>query len=209
MRLCIFGASGRTGSALIRQALGRGHSVTAFYRSDSRASPPPDVNIVWGDLFCRGDIDRAVRDADAVVCLYGQRPPRYHTLFSPVTADVIEAMKAHGARRLLFISDVLTGSGCFKHSLFATAMHWLIRKRHPALAQDRVQQEDLVEESGLKWTIIKTPRLTAGPRTGKYRIGANLKVKVFSRVSREDLSAAILDQLDSAEFVGKQVVLQY
>jgi putative NADH-flavin reductase len=209
MRLCIFGASGRTGSALIRQALGRGHAVTAFYRSDSRASPPRDVNIVWGDLFCRGDMDRAVRDADAVVCLYGQRPPRYHTLFSPVTADVIEAMKTHGARRLLFITDVLTGSGCFKRSLFLTAMHWLIRKRYPALAQDRVQQEDLVQRSGLEWTIIKTLRLTAGPRTGSYQIGADLKVKAFSRVSREDLSAAILDQLDSAEFFGKQAVVQY
>jgi putative NADH-flavin reductase len=209
MKLCVFGASSRIGSALVRQALGRGHAVTVFYRSDSRSSPLHDVKVVWGDLFCRSDLDRAVQGADAVVCLYRRRPPRYHTLFSQVTAAIIEAMKAHGVKRLLYVADAAIGGGSFKPGLFITAMHWWYEMRYPSVARDRARQEELVVKSGLEWTIIKTPRLTGGPKTGRYRVGTDLKVNAFSKVSREDLGMVILDQLDSVGFVGKRVVVKY
>ena len=42
MKLVIFGASGKTGSELVKQALEKGHSVTAFVRDPSRISSKHD-----------------------------------------------------------------------------------------------------------------------------------------------------------------------
>ncbi len=34
---------------------------------------------------------------------------------------------------------------------------------------DSAGMEEIVQNSGLDWTIVRPPRLTDGPRTGKYR----------------------------------------
>lgn len=210
MNLCVFGASGRTGSTLVRQALERGHHVTAFCRTDScRSAFPLEVKRVWGDLYQRKDVDRAIQDADAVVCLYGQRPPSTNVFCAKVTEIIIESMKALGVKRLLCVTGAMIGAYPIRRSLFIKAMKCLFRKRQPAVAQDRASQEDLIEKSGLEWIIIKPPRLTEGKKAGRYRAGEDLKVNAFSRISRADLGAFILDQAGTDEFVGKRVVVEY
>lgn len=210
MRLCVFGASGRTGSALVRQALERGHTVTAFCRTDScRSAFPLEVKRVWGDLYKRSDVDRAIRDADAVVCLYGQRPPGTHIFCADVTAMIIESMKTFGVKRLLCVTGAMIGNHPLRRSLFIRLMKWLFQKHQPAVAEDRAMQEELIGKCGLDWTIIKPPRLTEGKKKGRYRAGEGLKVGAFSRISRQDLSAFILDQLVSDEYAGKRVVVEY
>lgn len=210
MNLCVFGASGRTGSALVRQALERGHQVTAFCRTDScRSAFPLEVKRVWGDLYQRKDVDRAIQDADAVICLYGQRPPSTNVFCAKVTETIIESMKALGVTRLLCVTGAMVGAYPQRRSLFVRLMKWLFRKRQPTVAEDREKQEEMVEKSGLEWTVVKPPRLTEGKKTGWYQAGADLKVSAFSRISRADLSAFILDQIGSNEYVGKRVVVEY
>ncbi len=210
MKLCVFGASGRTGSALVRQALDRGHRVTAFCRNESsRANFSLGASIVWGDLARRKDVDQAIRDADAVVCLYGQRPPVVHVFCARATAEIIESMKALGVRRLLCVTGAIIGDYPLRRSLFIRVMRRLFQKQQPDVARDRAMQEELIEKSGLAWTIVKPPRLTEGKKRGGYRAGTDLKVGAFSRISREDLGAFILDHLGSDEYVGKRVVVKY
>lgn len=210
MNLCVFGASGRTGRALVRQAVDRGHTVTAFCRSESsHVSFPFGVRLVWGDLLSRGDVDKAVAGADAVICLYGQRPANMHVFCADVTETIIRSMKALGIKRLLCVTGSMIGESPASRSPFLRLMKRRFRRRQPKIAADCERQEELVERSGLTWTIVKPPRLTEGRRRGTYRAGADLRVNAFSRISREDLGAFILDQLDSDEQVGKRVVVEY
>lgn len=52
MNLLILGATGGTGIELVRQSIGRGHSVTAFVRSPERLRPFQDsARIRQGDLL--------------------------------------------------------------------------------------------------------------------------------------------------------------
>jgi putative NADH-flavin reductase len=85
----------------------------------------------------------------------------------------------------------------------------MYEKQQPAAARDREQQEMLIEASGLDWTIVKPPRLSDGPGRGRYRSGEDLGVGAFSHISRADLSAFILTQLDSDEYLKKRAVIQY
>ena len=51
MRLLIFGASGQSGRELVRQALERGHAVTAFVRQPSGIpSAHPKLRVIQGDV---------------------------------------------------------------------------------------------------------------------------------------------------------------
>ncbi|WP_246292306.1 NAD(P)-dependent oxidoreductase [Lentzea indica] len=67
MNLTVLAASGRTGNALTRQALERGHTVTAIARDPGRIDlDHPNLRKVAGDVSDPASI-AAVVDADSVV----------------------------------------------------------------------------------------------------------------------------------------------
>lgn len=60
--------------------------------------------------------------------------------------------------------------------------------------------EDVVRASGLDWTVLRPPRLTDKPLTGRYRIRTGLKVRHGTQVSRAGvahLALAVADDRDT------------
>ena len=64
---------------------------------------------------------------------------------------------------------------------------------------DLARMEDVLRASDLDWTIVRPPRLTDKPVTGRYRTayGQNLRRGVF--VSRADVAHYMLSVLDNPE----------
>lgn len=208
-RICIFGASGATGLALTQQAVARGHAVTTFVRSEAaKEKLPPGVTVVVGSLLDRSDVERAVVGAEAVICVIGPRPSSPEPFCAAATANIIEAMRAHGVRRLICQTGAMIGD--YPHlSWFMHMMRNSYQKQQPTLAADRAEQERLVTASGLDWTLVKPPRLTNGPLRGRGHSGESLKVGAMSSISRADLASFMLDEVESPQYVGKMVVVQY
>jgi uncharacterized protein YbjT (DUF2867 family) len=65
--------------------------------------------------------------------------------------------------------------------------------------------EDLLWSSGLEWTIVRPPRLTNRPLTGRYRVayGQNLRRGLF--VSRADVAHFMLRALEDPASVHQAV----
>jgi uncharacterized protein YbjT (DUF2867 family) len=187
MRLCIFGAAGRTGAVLVRLALEQGHEVTVFFRKDSNASPPLGARAVWGELSSREDVERAIARTDAVVSLYGRRPLRMPGDFAPAVAAIIDAMKALGIRRLIQVTDMVAGGWTIFDSIYG----WLLQARFASAVRDRAEQETLVKGSGQDWTIVMAPRLTTS-----------------SGLTREDICTTVLDALDSRRSIGRHLIVR-
>ena len=59
--------------------------------------------------------------------------------------------------------------------------------------------ESVVRSSGLDWTILRPPRLTDRPGTGKYQIRRELNVRGSAFISRADLARAILALCDDRD----------
>ena len=59
--------------------------------------------------------------------------------------------------------------------------------------------EDVLRASDLDWTVVRPPRLTDKPVTGRYRTayGQNIRRGVF--VSRADVAHYMLSVLDNSE----------
>jgi putative NADH-flavin reductase len=72
MKLCVIGATGRTGGEVIQQALARGHMVTAFVRLPEGIHLKNErLKIVKGEVTDEEELLRAMQNHDAVVCLLG------------------------------------------------------------------------------------------------------------------------------------------
>src|SRR5712671_6196929 len=76
MKLVVLGATGGTGLEIVRQAVERGHSVTAFVRSAERLKPFLDrITIRQGDLLNSDQLAEGLTGHQAVLSGFGPRLP--------------------------------------------------------------------------------------------------------------------------------------
>jgi uncharacterized protein YbjT (DUF2867 family) len=72
---------------------------------------------------------------------------------------------------------------------------------------DKTVGERAITTSDLDWTIVYPTGLTNGPQTGRVRVGERLALSGFPRVSRADVAAVLLQQLEDPRFVRKGVLV--
>ena len=68
MKLVVLGATGGTGLEIVRQAIERGHSVTALVRSPDRLKAfRSRITVEQGDLLNSAELEKVIRGHDAVL----------------------------------------------------------------------------------------------------------------------------------------------
>jgi len=155
MKLFVLGATGRTGMEIVNLALMRGHEVTAFVRSPQKLRPAASLTIVRGDPRRREAIAAALPGHDAVLSAIGAPPRdalRPNTLLTDCARATVDAMTSSGVARLAIVSAAVLFP---EKGLFFAFFRWLL-KHH---ARDLRAMEDVVQASGLEWTIARPPRL--------------------------------------------------
>lgn len=194
MRVLVLGATGQTGRVLVQQALERQHIVTAFGRRAAPATVPAGARAVAGNVTDYAVVSAAVAGQDAVVSTLGVGTPLKHD------ADVIEgvgnvvrAMEEQGVRRLIYLSFIGVRESRAAVGFFLRFVAPLPLRHEIA---DHEAKEALVRASRLDWTIVRPPKLTNGPVTGRYRCGEAIATwKPVPLVSRGDVAHFILEEL--------------
>lgn len=204
MNIAVFGATGGTGVEIIKQALERGHNVTAFVRSPDRLAVQGELlRIKVGDIHNLTDVEQAVQEQDAVVCALGSRDLKDTTVRTEGTVKIIEAMKKFHARRLFVISAMGVGESWNSLSLINKLFFAVLLK---SARVDHEAQEAAVKTSGLDWTIIRPSRLVDGRCTGIYRVGENIRAN-NSQIARSDVADLIMNELGQRSWVCKAVTI--
>jgi putative NADH-flavin reductase len=199
MNILVFGASGATGRHLVPQALSLGHHVTAFVRNPSAiANNGQQLRVVKGDVLDPTSVAAAMPGQDAVVCALGTGR-RERTALSTGVANILQAMKSRGVRRLVFLSGLGAGDSKTQTALVGRLVQALLLKE---MYEDKGRQESLIKQSDLDWTIVRPPLLRERPAKGKLRVSLDGR-KVGWRITRADLAAFMLAQLTSEEFVRR------
>jgi putative NADH-flavin reductase len=74
MKVLVIGAAGKSGEALVDEALAAGHKVTAFVRGAAQYKKA-NVRVVAGDALDAAAVDAAVAGQDAVIDALGGKTP--------------------------------------------------------------------------------------------------------------------------------------
>jgi putative NADH-flavin reductase len=193
MRLMILGATGGTGRAVIRQALERGHEITAFVRSPRKLGALADrVTVRQGDPRQVAELRAVLPGHDAVISALGPPGPGPTTIVRDGARSTVEAMRAGGPRRLVVVSAAVL----FKDlGLLGTLLRRTLLRN---VAMDFSEMERVVMASGLDWTIARPPRLTNGALTGCYRVeNEHLPVQsALASISRADVAHFLVRELE-------------
>ena len=216
MRIALFGAGGQIARRIAREALDRGHQVTAVVRDPSSFRKYDDrLEVTQGDATDAASVARAAKGADAIVNAISPRPsPSGRPASSLVDGAraVIAGARQAGIERLIAVGgasslEIAPGVRLFDAPEFPDV--------YKAEAREGIDSLDVYRnESGdLDWTFI-SPAAEIGPgeRTGKYRTGGDQLLtdrNGRSFISYEDYAAALVDELESGRNLRRRMAVAY
>lgn len=209
MNILILGASQGTGALAVRAALAQHHHVTAFARTPGKLTlEHPDLRKVTGDFHDAGSVSAAVKGHDAVIITASatqlsafKTTPDY---FSRGTRHAVEAMKAHGVKRLVVLSALGAGESRMMANFFLRVLVLDGFLKIPFA--DHGVQEQVARASGLDFVIARPGRLTDGPARGTFVRSTGFG-PLPGAISRADVAAFLVESCTSREFLGQAVQL--
>jgi putative NADH-flavin reductase len=202
MKLVVLGATGGTGLEIVRRAIDRGHSVTAFVRSAERLTPFLDrITVQQGDLLNGDELAEAIRDHEAVLSGFGPRLPISKTdedLLHRFALTLTRAMRHAGVRRVVVESTAFL----FKDSVVPPT-YLFGRLFFSGVVVDASAMEQVLQKSEIDWTIVRPPKLTDNPYTGRYRVREGHLPRFGFNISRANVADCLIKAVEDPATIGK------
>ena len=213
MKIVLLGATGFVGSALLKEALDRGHIVTAIARHPETLPLRERLTVKAGDVFDSSALATLLTGHEAVISAFnpGWRNPNLYDDQRRGTSAIIAAVKQAGIRRVLWVG----GAGGLEVKPGVRVVDdpnlpdWI---RPGSLATiDALEQ--LRKEPELEWSFLApSAEMKPGSRTGKYRLGGDdllVDANGKSHISVEDFAAAMIDELEHPAHVRHRFTVGY
>lgn len=210
MKLAVFGATGHTGRQVLKQALERGHTITALVRQPVENDLPAAVKIVKGDAHDAGAVAETIAGSEAVLSCLGAALGASRGPEGKIGADamplILAGMAQHGVRRLVALSALGAGEAKAQMSApFRMVMATVLK----GIFADKNAMEPLIRESAVDWTIIRPTNLTNGEHTGKIAIDPTTTIGLTSRIARADVADFMLQIVGDPAYIHRIVTITH
>jgi putative NADH-flavin reductase len=216
MKIALVGATGFVGSAILKEALDKGHEVTAIARHPEKLEAQSNLAAVKGDVMDSDELSKILKGNDVVISAYnaGWTSSDLYNEFLKGSRSIQEAVKKSGVKRLI----TLGGAG----SLFVAPGVQLVdtpqfpAEWKPGALSARDYLNELKKEDQLDWTFV-SPAIEMNPgtpheRRGTYRTAFDNPVfdaDNKSTISVEDLAVAIVDEVEHPKHIRVRFTVGY
>jgi len=187
--ILVTGATGRGGGSALAQLLHKGVAVRALVRDPRRASLPPGVDVVPGDLADPSSLGPALDGVDSVFLVWP-------TIAADHAAPSVIAQIAKQAGRVVYLSANGVSSDAAEGILGSHAM-----------------MERLIEDAGVDWTFLRPTGFAANTLGWAPGIRADGVVRWFHAAARRaliherDIAAVGVLALTEDRLIGQRPVL--
>ncbi len=206
MKVLVIGATGLTGTHLVRKLLARGDEVTALVRIPSSYELEHDhLRVVQGEARDATSLERACENQDAVISAFGPRTFKKDDLQEVFMKNLVAAMTKSRVKRLVNLSAWGAGDSIQHSNLFMKLFFALVLKN---LYVDKNRGELLLFASPLDYINVRPGRLTNAPTHAPVR--ATLEPNGMRPwLTREDLADFMISQLNTDEWLRKSPLIGY
>jgi len=208
MKLVIFGASGKTGSLLVEQALNAGHEVTGYIRSTGAMKHEhPNLRVVVGNLNDKSALKEAIEGAEACISTLGGNSltKRSPEIVAGID-NIVTIMEQEEVPRFIYMSSI--GAGDSKLLMTPIIRFIIVNLMLRVPLADHNENEKRIRASKLSWIIVRPSGLNNGFITGNLKYGTKpTKMKGSRSISRGNVAAFLLKQLSVKMYVKKAVWL--
>jgi putative NADH-flavin reductase len=214
-KIVLIGASGFVGSAILNEALDRGHKVTAVVRNPEKITKVHKNLIVkQGDVSLGGTVTEVSKGAEVVISAYnpGWKNPDFAEETTRVYRTILNGVKQAGVNRFLVVggaASLFISPG--KRLMDAGLMPESFLPAVKALAD--VYLIDLMAEKSVDWVFFSPAGiLEPGLRTGKFRLGKDdliVNETGVSKISVQDYAVAMIDELEKPAHHRERFTIGY
>jgi uncharacterized protein len=213
LRLAVIGATGWLGGLFVREALARGHSVTAVVREPAGAARLPEgVASALASIHDTPSLAAAIGGHDAVLSAY-RTPKETPELMLPGARALLDAARQRSVARVVWIGGTgalrLPGGVGDIVDVPGFPEEW----KPITLAHRDTRDLFRAEAGDLEWTYVSPPQtIEDGERTGAYRVSVDemlLGVEGPGRISSQDFVVGLLDLIERREHIGEHVTFAY
>ncbi len=207
MNITVIGASAGVGLATVKRALERNHVVTTLSRSLISLPANNKLNKILGSATDKVVLQKAIKDADAVIVTLGTgKSMKQTTLYSDFAKLLVEVQQISSSQ-IPFI--VLTGfgagdSGNYHTFLMKLFFKYLLKEVY----KDKTLMEQIISRSQMNWTIVRPGILSGKPLTEKYRIENTLFKGInIGSIHRADVADFMVKQAENQTFLKQYISL--
>jgi putative NADH-flavin reductase len=214
MKIAIYGAGGAIGTAIAKEAVGRGHEVTAVVRDPAKVALSHDqLTVTQGDVTDSAGVTAVAETHDAVISAVGPNWGKGDDLsvYTQGAESLIQGIGAVETQpRLVIVGgagslEVAPGVALYDTPEFPDAWRPMAKAHGAGLA--------LYRASDIPWTFVSpAAMIEAGERTGTYRVGGDqllTDAEGNSRISNEDYAVAVVDELENPAHVRERITVAY
>ena len=212
MQIALIGASGFIGSAILKEALARGHRVKALVGRPDRLAAHQNLQAVKSDVFDVAELTQHLRGVPVVISAFsGHSSPDVREHYRRGLEAIVSATKAAGIKRFLVVGgagslDVSPGVQLVDSPDFPAQWKQSALAARDGLALMRAQTE-------LDWTMLSpSAYIHPGERTGSFRLGTDqllVSARGKSEISLEDFAVAMLDEVERPTHVRARFTVGY
>ncbi|KNB49240.1 NAD(P)-dependent oxidoreductase [Streptomyces caatingaensis] len=211
-KIALFGANGMIGSRVLREALDRGHQVTAVVRDPSKVTVEhPALTVVTGDVLDPASVAAVAEGQDVVVSAVGGGSgdgPGHLATIKPAAESLVAGLRTLGdaAPRLIAVG----GAGSLRTP--DGKQVWDAEGLPEFLLQIMHAHGDALDfyrtVTDVRWTNVSpAATIEPGERTGTYRTALDDLVvdeNGKSRISAQDYAVALIDEIEKPQHVGER-----
>ncbi len=204
MKIGIIGASGKAGSLILKEAISRGHEVTAIVRDKSKHQDA-NVGVIEKNILDLTKED--VKQFEVVVNAFGA-PLGDEQAHVDAGHTLIEALKGTNTRAI-----IVGGAGSLyvdenKSVKLLNTPEFPDIVKPTATGQGR-NLEELQKTTDITWTFISPSAMfdPTGKRTGTYKSGKDhllVNSKGKSYISYADYAIAVLDEIENPQHINQR-----
>jgi nucleoside-diphosphate-sugar epimerase len=200
MKICIFGADGRTGVEVVNYAKSKGYDIVAFVYSEKALSfSKNDIKIIQGDVLDYSIVLKACIGVDVVVSVLGHISGSDPRMQTQGVINIVRAMKESNVRRIIS----LTGTGVRlpedTPSCIDLILNYLVKIIDRDRIEDGIGYARVLQESGLDWTIVRVLKLSSSQTiTKNYTLTTGGPVELLT--SRKKVSRIIVDMIENKKY---------
>lgn len=201
--IAVIGGTGKSGNYLVKELLERNYKVRLLVRNPEKSPPTKEnLEIVFGDVLNPASIRELLKESDAVISTLGLGIPiSQKTIFSETTKSIIEEFKRNNLKRYIVLSSLNVDTDLDDKGDFTKAATKFMYDNFPISTQDKQDEYDLLSNSILDWTIIRSSMIELTDQKTDY-LASTIDCK-GQKISASSLAEFLVDQLESTEYLKK------
>lgn len=211
MKILVLGATGRTGKLVVAEAIKRGHKVSAIAR-DPEKLKDFKIDITQGTPYDYATVEKALVGCEAVINTLNVSRKTDNPwaplaspqdLISKSAANAVAAMKKAGIKRFVAMSTMGAGRSWKSAPGF---LRFLVSMSNIKYAfWDHGKQEEILENSGLDYTICRAPILTNKLNAGGAIATPEGKNPAGMTISRASAAVFFVKIIENREHIRETI----